>query len=98
MIDACPFEFGLSSRDRIGCPDYDTDGWSDLNDDFPDDERYWIDTDSDGVDDSIDAFPNDVRRASSSDMIEPGIVVFFGMILIAVILVFIVPKNEDEIF
>ena len=98
MIDACPFEFGLSWRDRIGCPDYDTDGWSDLNDDFPDDERYWIDTDSDGVDDSIDAFPNDVRRASSSDMIEPGIVVFFGMILIAFILAFIVPKNEDEIF
>ena len=43
-------------------------------------------------------FPNDVRRASSSDMIEPGIVVFFGMILFAVILAFIVPKNEDEIF
>ena len=98
MIDACPFEFGLSWNDRIGCPDYDLDSWSDLNDDFPDDDRYWIDTDGDGVDDSIDAFPNDVRRASSSDMIEPGIVVFFGMILIAFILAFIVPKNEDEIF
>ena len=98
VVDACPFEFGLSSNDRIGCPDYDRDGWSDLNDDFPDDGRYWIDTDGDGVDDSIDAFPNDVRRASSSDMIEPGIVVFFGMILFAVVLAFIVPKNEDEIF
>ena len=98
MIDVCPFEFGLSWNDRIGCPDFDRDGWSDLNDDFPDDNRYWIDTDGDGVDDSIDAFPNDVRRASSSDMIEPGIVVFFGMILFAVILAFIVPENEDEIF
>ena len=30
--DDCPFSYGTSSTDRDGCPDYDGDGSSDIND------------------------------------------------------------------
>ncbi len=50
--DACPEEWGSSSVDRFGCLDRDGDGWSDLNDDFPNDETQNTDSDGDGYGDS----------------------------------------------
>lgn len=50
--DACPEEWGSSSVDRFGCLDRDGDGWSDLNDDFPNDETQNADSDEDGYGDS----------------------------------------------
>ena len=35
--DACPTDFGTSYRDRYGCLDSDSDGWSDDGDAFPND-------------------------------------------------------------
>jgi hypothetical protein len=35
--DACPTTFGNSTEDRYGCPDADGDGWSDMEDAFPND-------------------------------------------------------------
>ena len=52
--DACPFITGHSVEDRFGCPDADSDGWSDpdLNwtskegaDAFPDNPTQWSDRD-----------------------------------------------------
>jgi hypothetical protein len=49
--DECPLEAGNSSADRLGCPDRDGDGWSDDNDDFPDEAEKTLDGDEDGFDD-----------------------------------------------
>ena len=37
LSDDCPGTYGTSSRDRIGCPDSDGDGWSDEGDYYPSD-------------------------------------------------------------
>ena len=58
--DACPYAYGNSQYDRLGCPDADGDGYSDPTanwpsttdcfgaDAFPDDPTQWCDEDNDG--------------------------------------------------
>jgi hypothetical protein len=50
--DGCVSDFGSSKIDLFGCPDSDGDGWSDLNDKFPDDPLQWNDADDDGYGDN----------------------------------------------
>ena len=67
LFDACPLEAGLSFRDRVGCIDTDGDGWSDLNDAFPQNATEWYDTDADGVGDNADVFPLDASESRDDD-------------------------------
>lgn len=46
--DECPLVFGNSTEDRLGCPDNDGDGWSDIGDDFDNETQQWKDSDGDG--------------------------------------------------
>ena len=46
--DACPNTYGTSYQDRFGCPDGDSDGYSNEGDVFPTDHEQWADSDSDG--------------------------------------------------
>jgi hypothetical protein len=78
--DACPNTSGTSTEDRFGCPDADGDGWSDLNDDFPNDENQWSDADLDGYPDNtadtrdpspygaLDWLPNNPTQWNDSDL------------------------------
>ncbi len=59
--DGCPNEHGTSTRDRLGCSDFDQDGSSDPDDDwtamhgadaFPSESTQWSDTDGDGFGDN----------------------------------------------
>ena len=57
--DSCHLTFGTSYRDVNGCPDIDSDGWSDEGDDCPDksgpsvfDRKGCNDSDGDGYSDS----------------------------------------------
>ena len=50
--DDCTGYWGDSWRDRIGCPDEDGDGQSNLNDDFWRKDTQWVDTDGDGLGDN----------------------------------------------
>jgi len=52
--DNCPSNWGLSWRDRYGCPDMDGDGQSDLNDMFMQEDSQWNDTDGDGLGNNFD--------------------------------------------
>ena len=61
-VDDCPSVFGLSSQDRMGCPDTDSDGYSDADnswtiaqgaDAYPNDATQWKDSDDDGYGDNI---------------------------------------------
>ena len=52
--DACPTDFGTSTEDRYGCVDADEDGWSDLNDAFPNEATHYEDSDGDGSGDNAD--------------------------------------------
>ena len=61
-VDDCPSVFGLSSQDRMGCPDTDSDGYSDADntwtivqgaDAYPNDATQWKDSDNDGYGDNI---------------------------------------------
>jgi len=65
--DDCPNTAGDSTIDRDGCPDGDGDGYSDENDDFPNNPSEWLDTDNDGVGDNGDAFPYDANETMDSD-------------------------------
>jgi hypothetical protein len=65
--DDCPGVAGTSTIDRDGCPDADGDGYSDENDDFPNNPSEWLDTDGDGVGDNSDVFPNDSGEWMDSD-------------------------------
>ena len=49
--DACPQEAGTSTNDVYGCVDSDGDGYSDLNDVWPNDSTQWYDDDMDGFGD-----------------------------------------------
>lgn len=66
-VDACPSTWGNSTVDRLGCPDADGDGTSDLNDAFPNDASEWTDTDGDGVGNNTDAFPEDANETNDTD-------------------------------
>ena len=51
--DECIDEAGASfENNRDGCPDYDFDGWADVDDAFPEDQEQWVDTDGDGYGDN----------------------------------------------
>ena len=50
--DACPTQAGTSTADQLGCPDADSDGYSDMNDVFPTDSSQWSDADGDGFGDN----------------------------------------------
>ena len=52
--DDCPNNAGTSTEDQIGCPDGDSDGYSDSGDAFPSDVNEWNDTDFDNVGDNSD--------------------------------------------
>ncbi|SVB04989.1 uncharacterized protein METZ01_LOCUS157843, partial [marine metagenome] len=51
-LDDCPMTHGISTEDRLGCPDTDDDGWSDDGDAFVFDITQWADGDSDGYGDN----------------------------------------------
>ena len=58
-FDDCPFIYGLSEEDRVGCIDSDGDGWSNTGDDFPGASTQWSDNDGDGYgDNSNGQFPD----------------------------------------
>ena len=72
--DACPTEFGPSHEDRFGCPDNDSDGWSNDGDAFPDDATQHADQDTDGYGDNqssgatlVDTFPTDATQWVDAD-------------------------------
>ncbi len=50
--DDCDSVEGSSTEDRKGCPDSDSDGWSDTGDRFPSDGTQWNDIDGDGYGDN----------------------------------------------
>ena len=63
--DMCPMVFGNSTVDRIGCPDTDGDGYSDVDsawntsdgaDAFKTDPTQWADTDGDGYGDNATGY------------------------------------------
>ncbi len=49
--DFCPLESGTSTNDVFGCVDTDSDGYSDINDLWPNDASQWYDDDMDGFGD-----------------------------------------------
>lgn len=62
--DACPFDAGTSTADRLGCPDTDGDGYSNAlaawlahpdgeADAFPHNDEQWRDEDGDGLGDNL---------------------------------------------
>ena len=51
--DDCPNVAGASNRDLLGCLDVDFDGFSDTNDDYPNDPSQWVDSDGDGYGDNL---------------------------------------------
>ncbi len=68
--DDCPTRGGYSQHDRQGCPDYDGDGWSDPDDDWPvgpidgadafwKEPTQWRDGDGDGYGDNRSGFQPD---------------------------------------
>jgi hypothetical protein len=68
MYDSCTGYWGDSWRDRWGCPDMDSDGQSDLYDDFMTKDTQWIDSDGDGLGDNW----GDANWNSSRNQSWPG--------------------------
>jgi hypothetical protein len=50
--DDCLTAPGNSTEDRLGCPDLDGDGWSDIGDDLPNNPTQHLDSDDDGFGDN----------------------------------------------
>jgi len=50
-----------------GIADWDEDGYSNAQDQFPRDRTEWVDSDGDGVGDNSDMFPNDRNQTADSD-------------------------------
>ena len=70
--DECPNQAGTSSVDRIGCADWDDDGYSNAGDPFPNDGTQWADRDGDNRGDNPngtnpDAFPDDSSQWVDAD-------------------------------
>ena len=57
--DACIDVAGTSIEDSFGCPDADSDGWSDLNDAFPNEGTQYSDADNDGFGDTLTGYQGD---------------------------------------
>ncbi len=88
-VDDCVDEAGYSHLDRMGCPDYDADGYSDPQigwttadgaDAFPSEETQWADQDGDGFGDNPDGWYADdcVDEAGYSDIDRMGCPDFDG--------------------
>ena len=54
QADECPMIAGTSTEDFFGCLDSDADGWSDLNDAFPQEPTQHSDADGDGYGDNAE--------------------------------------------
>ncbi|MEL0332089.1 MAG: thrombospondin type 3 repeat-containing protein [Candidatus Poseidoniales archaeon] len=70
--DACPATAGTSTQDRFGCVDADDDGWSDVNDAFPEEPTQHSDADADGFGDDANGFQPDAcpeTAGTSSEML-----------------------------
>ena len=94
--DACPFITGYSVEDRFGCPDADSDGWSnpDSNwtakegaDAFPDNPTQWSDMDGDGWGDNqsegalqVDDFPDNPTQWLDTDGDGWGTIIPTGLL------------------
>jgi alpha-tubulin suppressor-like RCC1 family protein len=72
--DSCPTLEGYSTKDVYGCPDSDSDGWSDNGDAFPFADSQWADRDGDGWGDNqsagaefVDQFPSDGTQWNDTD-------------------------------
>jgi hypothetical protein len=77
--DDCDLTAGTSTNDRQGCPDEDSDGWSDPDggwgpnngaDAFRSEPSQWMDSDNDGYGDNLDGFQGDhcpYRRGYSAE-------------------------------
>ena len=61
--DDCLSYFGTSWRDRQGCQDEDSDGQSNLYDDFWTKPSQWIDSDGDGLGDNWDSSNPATRKS-----------------------------------
>ena len=59
QADDCTDQYGTSTIDRLGCLDTDGDGYSDINDDFVDDNTQWSDSDLDGYGDNPNGYNAD---------------------------------------
>ena len=57
--DGCVTQVGDSLWPVLGCPDYDSDGWSDARDRFPGEATQWNDSDWDGYGDNNTGFQPD---------------------------------------
>ena len=58
--DSCPLAFGSSNRNNtLGCPDFDYDGWADIEDMFDEDSSQWLDGDGDGFGNQLNGFQGD---------------------------------------
>ena len=77
--DACPFYFGNSTADRLGCVDDDGDGYSNPDlmwtvsqgaDAFVDEPSQWADFDSDGYGDNFDGLNVDYCTEESGSSFE----------------------------
>jgi hypothetical protein len=80
-FDDCPYTYGTSTIDRVGCIDSDSDGFSDPDsnwgvldgaDNFPSEQTQWNDSDGDGYGDNqagkdADAYPDDPTQWSDFD-------------------------------
>ncbi|MBJ99676.1 MAG: hypothetical protein CMB48_01530, partial [Euryarchaeota archaeon] len=62
--DGCVSQFGNSSIDVFGCPDYDGDGWSNNGDQFPGFPSQWADSDWDGFGDNLSGYQGDACPTS----------------------------------
>jgi hypothetical protein len=69
--DGCPNQFGTASEGvQIGCPDFDGDGWADLEDDYIIDPSQWRDTDEDGYGDNVSGTDGDACPTIPGGSIE----------------------------
>ena len=70
--DDCPSSAGTSTVDRLGCADWDNDGYSNAGDPFPNDATQWSDRDGDGRGDNLsgnnpDMFPDESSQWADAD-------------------------------
>ena len=70
--DDCPQSYGDSTIDQTGCPDNDSDGYSNSGDAFPNDPTQFSDYDQDGCGDNpsgvnSDEFPYDATQCTDAD-------------------------------
>ena len=96
--DDCIGNYGTSTIDRLGCIDQDSDGISDLNDEFPFDANETMDTDKDGVEDNSDAISSNEGSQSATDLLFNVILVLvsLGIALVTILKVVSKLRSDDE--